>query len=685
MNPAMFRAASTGDLSFFEKNSNSNLLEVTPEKNTVLHVATQFNQFEFAKKIVSLSPSLVSQKNSKDNTPLHVASRAGTSSIVKLLIDEARKDNVEAGQQQLLSMVNENRDTALHIAVRYCNYEVVKELINEKDPAELVNNAGESALFLAVERQRYDIASHILKNAPTCSYAGRHDMNVLHALAFCTSDWPEVIFGRGSLITKSLNTLKKSPDSNYIPEGFMKKVMRKWPSAIEKPDNCGRTPLHIAAFMGNKKFVKLLLEMALEMDPPKSNIAYLKDNEGSSALHIAAREGNVKVMKELINKCPDIYEMLDNMGRNALHVAAESGKSAAITFFLERPECKCLINEQDIEGNTPMHLAADEGHFEIASQLGRGNDVDLNSTNNDGLTTMDNVLLQEKLCFRLTMESELPVKLKGAQPSLRGVLLLKEVLETEVPADPEVLADKSISDSKAESKENYDTKAESIMDSNTEADGKKNSNSKADIIMKMAKNSNSKEDSIMKMAKTTKMSNSKADRIGKMAKANMLVATLITTVTFTAAFTVPGGYRSQGVDEGKAVLSKTNAFHVFQMANSLAFGLSTTSVFYNYAAMTFNFFPPRDYQQRAVFFTTYSILLLLVAFVSGTYTVVPHTMGMTTAVVVCCCFFSNQILSLPDLLVLTCAGLTQSFARQEKQDIDEELSRDGSKASSARG
>lgn len=99
-----------------------------------------------------------------------------------------------------------------------------------------------------------------------------------------------------------------------------------------------------------------------------------------------------------------MYEMLDNMGRNALHVATESGKSAVITFFLERPECKMsrlLINERDTEGNTPMHLAADEGNFHIVSQLGRENDVDLNSTNNDGFTTMDNVLLQEKLCFLL--------------------------------------------------------------------------------------------------------------------------------------------------------------------------------------------------------------------------------------------------------------------------------------------
>ena len=59
-------------------------------------------------------------------------------------------------------MVNQYRDTALHVTVRYGNFEAVKELINE-DPAKLamkVNNAGESALFLIVDRQDYDMASH---------------------------------------------------------------------------------------------------------------------------------------------------------------------------------------------------------------------------------------------------------------------------------------------------------------------------------------------------------------------------------------------------------------------------------------------------------------------------------------------------------------------------------------------
>ena len=66
---------------------------------------------------------------------------------------------------------------------------------------------------------------------------------------------------------------------------------------------------------------------------------------------------------------------------------------------------------------------------------------------------------------------------------------------------------------------------------------------------------------------------------------NMLIATLIATVSFTAAFTVLGGYNQNGsVHEGLAELRKTSAFRVFLIANTLAFALSTTSVFLHFLA-----------------------------------------------------------------------------------------------------
>ncbi|KAL0005506.1 hypothetical protein SO802_013067 [Lithocarpus litseifolius] len=61
---------------------------------------------------------------------------------------------------------------------------------------------------------------------------------------------------------------------------------------------------------------------------------------------------------------------------------------------------------------------------------------------------------------------------------------------------------------------------------------------------------------------------SKSEILRSAGETNLLVAMIIATVTFTAAFTVPGGYESGGDNRGLAVLSKQAAFKVFVNCDS---------------------------------------------------------------------------------------------------------------------
>ncbi|KAK7856238.1 hypothetical protein CFP56_024538 [Quercus suber] len=73
----------------------------------------------------------------------------------------------------------------------------------------------------------------------------------------------------------------------------------------------------------------------------------------------------------------------------------------AVQFFVERPELKGLINEQDEEGNTPMHLAAVEGYYKVLLKMAGCRDVDTNATNNESLTAMDQNWLGVELRINL--------------------------------------------------------------------------------------------------------------------------------------------------------------------------------------------------------------------------------------------------------------------------------------------
>ncbi|XP_035538757.1 ankyrin repeat-containing protein ITN1-like [Juglans regia] len=194
----LYNAAAKGDMAVFQPKISTNdssleepwdiLKPITDEIDSILHVATKFQQEKFAEMLIDMNESLVDLKNKEEDTPLHIAARVGCSGITKLLIDHSTSS--------ILEMVNMYKDTALHDAVRYGHQSVVELLLSQKPGlAMMMNEAGESPLYLAVDRKNYDIADYILQNAPEFPYGGRDGMNVLHVatIRMATNDGhPEI-------------------------------------------------------------------------------------------------------------------------------------------------------------------------------------------------------------------------------------------------------------------------------------------------------------------------------------------------------------------------------------------------------------------------------------------------------------------------------------------------------------
>ncbi|XP_058092289.1 ankyrin repeat-containing protein At5g02620-like isoform X1 [Magnolia sinica] len=383
MDPVLMKAARSGNTTLFNQlaSQNPNLhLQVTPQKNTALHISARHGHYCFIVEACQKCPSLITAENSKGDTALHIAARAGYIDSVICLIGCARNyDSLETGNNgsrgitviELVRKQNGRGNTALHEAVRHGHLKVV-ELLTEADPesACLVNSVGVSPLYLAAEAGSGDIVRQILQTSKSSvhggltAYGGPIHRTPLHA---------SVIWGHFDIV---------------------KKLIEVKPELIKQEDTYGATPLHYAASQGNLNMVREFLQA-------DASVAYIVDKDGRSPIHMAASNGHDSVIQELVFHHPDSTELLDANGRNALHLAIEREKPNVVRHILKSDELEELINEPDNNGNTPLHLAIIKRNLSIVYLLLNDERVDVRAMNNDSLTALDVAESDTELCTKL--------------------------------------------------------------------------------------------------------------------------------------------------------------------------------------------------------------------------------------------------------------------------------------------
>ncbi|KAI8561147.1 hypothetical protein RHMOL_Rhmol04G0315200 [Rhododendron molle] len=134
-----------------------------------------------------------------------------------------------------------------------------------------------------------------------------------------------------------------------------------------------------------------------------------------------------------------------------------------------------------------------------------------------------------------------------------------------------------------------------------------------------------------------------AEDTSKMADTHMIVATLISAISFAAGFTIPGGYHGdQDPNQGMPVLVREAAFKAFVITNTIAVVCSTSSVFLYVSASLFNIKgQERESRARrhAIAFglTITAMLAMMLAFITGAYAVLAHSLGLAIVICVIAC------------------------------------------------
>ncbi|KAL2530362.1 Ankyrin repeat family protein [Forsythia ovata] len=335
MDPSLYRAAQEANLDALREKKELFSTQLTPNKNTPLHVVALFNDSpECIAEILRTNVSLLYEVNLDGDTALHIAARNGMFDVGIMMFTWANRidEELETGGgalKKLLTWRNRNGDTALHEAIRNDNQKMVIVLL-KRDPeiANIVNNALETPLFVAIDERRVFSVEFLLELCPSPAYIGPEGRTALHAAAIY--DWKNII----------------------------ERLLRKHPTLTKEVDDFGWTALHYAARYGAVKVTRELLKA----DKFLAYVAAEKDSN-KTALHLATCEGYVKIMEEILTHCPDCWEMVTSDGQNILHLAVKFEKQEAFEFILRKSWVRNLVNQKDEEGNTCLHLYAATHNF----------------------------------------------------------------------------------------------------------------------------------------------------------------------------------------------------------------------------------------------------------------------------------------------------------------------------------
>ncbi|KAK3404692.1 hypothetical protein EUGRSUZ_K01007 [Eucalyptus grandis] len=298
------------------------------------------------------------------NSLLHVAASSGSNDVMELILIHFPLIH----SPHIMTWKNSSEDTPLHVAIQDKRFDATKMLIRWGTNSEIIywkNKGGKSPLCLAIEK--FEFKGQPREEAP---------WEILRLLLQESARDEAYAVKMG--MSPILAAIKKGDTD------LLKEIIDRLPKLLHVRDEDGGTPMHAAASsVRYEGAIGLLLEKC-------PYLALQTDNNGSYPIHIASEAGTFSAIQRLLKDTwPDLAEIKNKKGQNILHVAAKAGHIRVVRFLKYHTISEKLINSKDVDGNTPLHLAAMHNHCNAMRSLTKDKRIDVRLRNNDGLTALD--------------------------------------------------------------------------------------------------------------------------------------------------------------------------------------------------------------------------------------------------------------------------------------------------------
>ncbi|XP_057592299.1 transient receptor potential cation channel subfamily A member 1 [Hippopotamus amphibius kiboko] len=261
-------------------------------------------------------------------SPLHMAVQSGDLEMIKMCLDNGAQ----------LNLMEKGKCTALHFAATQGATEIVKLMISSyagsSDIVNEVDGNHETLLHRASLFDHHDLADYLISVGADIDITDSEGRSPL-ILATASASWNTV----NLLLSKG--------------------------ARVDIKDNLGRNFLHLT--VQQPYGLRNLQPEFLQMQHIKE-LVMDEDNDGCTPLHYACRQGVPVSVNNLLDFNVSIHSKSKDK-KSPLHFAASYGRINTCQRLLQDISDTRLLNEGDLHGMTPLHLAAKNGHDKVVQLL----------------------------------------------------------------------------------------------------------------------------------------------------------------------------------------------------------------------------------------------------------------------------------------------------------------------------
>lgn len=201
--------------------------------------------------------------------------------------------------------------------------------------------------------------------------------------------------------------------------------------AVYSPDEVcpltGKTPLELAATLGQDKAVQLLWQYGASLQTTNAN--------GENLLHWAVQGGNLALLQLGLTVLP--ANSTDHQGLTPLHWAARFNQLHAM-YHLH--QAGCLYDVTTSEGLMPIHLAAQYGHLGALTYLHNEGGISYGVTDHQARTLSDIAVAYDQRII-INHLRDVEIRQTGLSPSVSAAsqMAITRLLTSAPPLSPPIL------------------------------------------------------------------------------------------------------------------------------------------------------------------------------------------------------------------------------------------------------